>query len=294
MQIKKGSFVPYLLVTPALIMLCMFIVYPMVMNVITSFQSYSLVQMGRPWVGLSNYKTLITDSRVWSAIQRTFIWTGVNLACALALGLGSALLLNTGFKGNNIIKALILIPWILPSVITGYIWSLMLSEDAGIITWILKTLGWVSRDFSWFRTGPLAMASAMMANIWRAFPFFSLMIYAKLNTVPGDQIEAALLEGVNRRQMFRYVTFPFIKPVVTSCTYLCFIWTFNAYDILKIMTNGGPAELTTTMSIMVQREAFSYYSLSNAATLSVIMFVLMVSIIVLAKLGVRMYKRITV
>ena len=292
MKHRNTYIIPYVLMTPAAVMLGLFILYPMLMNIITSFQSYSLVQIGRPFVGFANYKALLTDARIWSAIKRTIIWTLINLCFSLALGLGSALLLSTRFRGNNIIKSLILIPWILPSVITGYTWSLMLNEDAGIITWLLKTLQLVSRDFSWFRTGALSMTAAMMANIWRAFPFFSLMIFAKLSTIPNDHVEAALIEGVNKRQMFTYVSFPYIKPVVVSCTYLVFIWTFNAYDIIKVMTNGGPAELTTTMSILVQKEAFQYFSLSNAATMSVIMFTLMTLIILLAYLLLKLVRKV--
>ena len=288
---KKFSIVPYLLLLPAALMLCVFVIYPMIMNVVLSFQNYSLLQVGTQNVGLANYRKLLADERVWAAVQRTFIWTFINVAGALLLGLGSSLLLSAGFRGSNLIKSLILIPWVLPSVITGYIWSLMLQEDAGVITYILKSLHIVARDFSWFRTGPLSMASAIMANIWRAFPFFTLMLFAKLNTVPQDHVEAATLEGANQAQLFRYVTFPYIKPTVMTCTYLCFIWSFNAFDILKVMTNGGPAELTTTMSIMVQREAFQYYEISNASTMSVLMFFLMISVIFLCNVVIKLMKR---
>jgi multiple sugar transport system permease protein len=135
------------------------------------------------------------------------------------------------------------------------------------------------------------MFAAIMANVWRAFPFFSLMIYAKLCTIPNDRIEAATLEGANALQMFRFVYYPFIKDTLSSCVFLCFIWTFNAYDIMKVMTNGGPAEMTTTMSILIQREAFSYFSLSNASTMSVIAFFIMLSIIVISKAMVGLWRK---
>ncbi|UOM51100.1 sugar ABC transporter permease [Sphaerochaeta associata] len=243
-------------------------------------------------MGISNYIKLFSDIRVWAAVQRTFIWTFFNVGSALLLGLGSALLLSGGFRGSGFIKSLVLIPWVLPSVITGYIWSLMLQEDAGIISYCLKLLQIVPKDFSWFRTGATSMAAAIMANTWRAFPFFTLMLFAKLNTIPQDHVEAATIEGANRKQLFRYVTFPYIKSTIITCTYLCFIWSFNAYDILKVMTNGGPAELTTTMSIMVQREAFQYYEISNASTMSVIMFFLMVGIIVIVNLAGKLLRKV--
>lgn len=289
---RKNKVVAYLLVLPAAAMLAVFVLYPMVLNISLSFKDYSMLRTTTSKVGLKNYITLLSDSRVWEAVRRTFVWTFINVAGALLIGLGAALLLSNGFRGSNVIKAIVLIPWVLPSVITGYIWALMLQEDAGVITYILKSLKIVASDFSWFRTGPLSMASAIMANIWRAFPFFTLMIFAKINTIPSDQIEAATLEGANSFQLFRYVTFPFIRPTVYTCTYLCFIWSFNAFDILKVMTNGGPAEMTTTMSIMVQREAFQFFEISNASTMSVIMFVLMISVIVIFTLLSKLVRRV--
>lgn len=272
-------------------MLGVFVLYPMLKNILMSFQNYSLLRIGRSNVGFRNYIKLLADNRMWEAVQRTFVWTLINVAGALLLGLGSALLLTSGFKGSNIVKSVVLIPWVIPSVITGYIWTLMFQEDAGIITYAMKTLSLVARDFSWFRTGPLSMAAAIIANIWRAFPFFTLMIFAKLNTVPQDYLEAATLEGANDFQTFRYVTYPFIEPTILTCTYLCFIWSFNAFDILKVMTNGGPAEMTTTMSIMVQREAFQYYEISNASTMSVIMFFLMLAVLLAGRLAVALTRR---
>ena len=283
MKDVKTNLVPYAFLAPALIILTAFIAYPVAMNLFMSMWNVSLLSTDSYFVGMKNFKVLLSDVRVWEAIKRTFIWTGINILFALPIGLGSAMLLSTKFKGANLLNAFVLIPWILPSVVTGYIFALMFSEDAGVFTWIIKSLGIVAKDFSWFRTGSTAMAAAIIANVWRAFPFFTLMLYAKISAVPNDHIEAAFLEGATASQRFSYIIFPYIFPVLLTCTYLCFIWTFNAYDIIKIMTNGGPAELTTTMSIMVQREAFQFFSLSTASAMSIIMFVLMFSIILIAK-----------
>ncbi len=289
---RKNSIYGYILIIPAIAMLAVFVIYPMIMNIAMSFRNYSLLRVGVQNVGLDNYKNLFNDKRVWEAVSRTFVWTLTNVAGALFIGLVSSLLLYSGFRGSAIIKSMILIPWVLPSVITGYIWSLMLQEDAGIITYTLKSLGIVASDFSWFSTGSLSMAAAIMANIWRAFPFFALMLFAKLSAVPSDYIEAAELEGVSLLQRFRYVLFPFIRQTLGICTYLCFIWTFNAYDILKVMTNGGPAELTTTMSIMVQREAFQFYEISRASTMSIMMFFIMITVLLAARLLLALRRRV--
>ncbi|MCQ2412255.1 MAG: sugar ABC transporter permease [Sphaerochaetaceae bacterium] len=280
---------PYILIAPAAIMIAVFLVYPMVRNLTLSFYDYSLAKVNRPFVGLQNFKTFFSPEnqqamRFWAAVKRTIIWTGSNLVVAILIGVGAAFLLFSNFKGSSLLKSFVLIPWILPSVITGFIFSLMMNERAGIITWLLRSTHLVDQNFSFFATGGLSMFAAIMANVWRAFPFFTLMIYAKLCTIPTDQVEAAKLEGTNAFQMFRYVYLPFISDTLSSCIFLCFIWTFNAYDIMKVMTNGGPADSTTTMSILIQREAFQYRSLSNAATMSVIAFTIMLSIIIVTRL----------
>ncbi|NCB65727.1 MAG: sugar ABC transporter permease [Bacilli bacterium] len=276
---KMQKATPYILIAPAMIMMGVFLLYPMVENLIISFFRYNLSEIEKPFVGFKNFIVLAGEKRMWNALGRTAIWTLINLVFAILIGVGSALLLFTNFKGGGLLKSFILIPWILPSVITGYTWSLMLNEDAGILTWILKSLGIVGPKFSFFSTGPLSMLAAVMANVWRAFPFFTLMIYAKLCTIPNDQMDAARLEGAGGLKLFWYVLLPFISDVLQSCIFLCFIWTFNAYDIMKVMTNGGPAGLTTTMSILIQREAFSYFSLSNASTMSIYTFVIMLCVV---------------
>lgn len=283
-QHKKRNLLPYLLVAPSLLLLAAFMLYPMLSNVVTSLFQYKLTSTKRPFVGLQNYVTVIHDSRIWAAMGRTILWTAVNLVLIILLGLVLAMLLNTRFPGSGFLKAFMLVPWILPSVITGYIWQLMLAEDAGIITYAIKALGIVPADFSWFAAGGTSMAAAIMANSWRAFPFVALLVYARLSNQSRDQVEASVIDGANRWQVFRYVTLPHIRPVLNNCTLLIFIWTFNAYDIMRVMTNGGPAEKTTTMSILVYKEAFNYYSISNAATISVLMFSIMLSIIIVVRL----------
>lgn len=280
-----------MLVAPAFIMIGVFLLYPMVHNVVLSFFNYSLASVNRPFVDFQNYVKMFHETRMWQAVGRTGVWTILNLVFAILIGVGSAFLLFSKFRGSGILKSFILIPWILPSVITGFIFSLMMNEKAGIITWLLRSSHLVNPNFSFFDNAPLSMTAAIVANVWRAFPFFTLMIYAKLCTIPTDQVEAATLEGTDGLQMFNYVYFPFIRDTLSSCVFLCFIWTFNAYDIMKIMTNGGPADMTTTMSILIQREAFSYFSLSNASTMSVIAFTIMLSIIIVFKTLVKIWRK---
>ncbi len=279
----KESIFPYLLIAPGSVALLLFIAYPMITNIFMSFFDYKLVQIIKPFVFLDNYIQVLSSGRIWESLVRTITWTGFNILFMNILGLIVAIFLATGFRGNTVIKATILIPWVLPQVVTGYTWSLMLSQDIGVVNHMLQSLGIVPPNFSWFQSGGLAMTAVIIANVWRGFPFFALMIYAKLSTLPRDQVEAARIDGANIKDVFIHITVPYIQSTIKTCSLLAFIWTFNAYDILKVMTNGGPAEETLTLSLIVQREAFQYYELSRAATMSVVMFFAMFAILALLK-----------
>ena len=195
------------------------------------------------------------------------------------------------FIGKNILKAVILIPWVLPQVVTGFVWSVMLSDHMGIITAIIRDSGLFSRDFSWFQTGTLSMVAAIFTNVWRGFPFFALMLFARLSTLPSEQLDAAKIDGAKGVSLFYYIIFPYMKPVLLICIVLAFLWTFNAYDIIKVMTNGGPAEATLTLPLLIQREAFEYYNLSKASTMSLVTFILILIMFIIYRCLLYLFKR---
>ena len=287
----KNDFLPYILVAPMLFLVASFVLYPLVSNISTSLTNAKLTTVTSSFIGIDNYKRLFTIDKTIAAISRTIRWTLINLAGMSVLGFIAALLLNTNFKGKSIMRATILIPWVLPSVVTGYTWSLILSEDVGILSYILKNMQVIPKDFSFFQSAAPAFFAAILANTWRGYPFFALMLYAKLSTIPSDQIEAARLDGAAGIKMFRHITFPYVRPVYLTCLMLAFLWTFNAYDIIRVMTNGGPGEGTTTISLLISKEAFNYYNLGMASSMSVVSFLTML-IIVLSFLGIsRFIKR---
>lgn len=291
MSKRKNDVIPYLLLLPALIIVSIFVLYPLINNILMSFQNAKLIKVTSHYIGFSNYIQILSNPTIWESILRSFIWTISNIFLMSILGIITALLFMKDFIGKNILKAVILIPWVLPQVVTGFVWSVMLSDHMGIITAIIRDSGLFSRDFSWFQTGTLSMVAAIFTNVWRGFPFFALMLFARLSTLPSEQLDAAKIDGAKGVSLFYYIIFPYMKPVLLICIVLAFLWTFNAYDIIKVMTNGGPAEATLTLPLLIQREAFEYYNLSKASTMSLVTFILILIMFIIYRCLLYLFKR---
>lgn len=291
MSKRKNDVIPYLLLLPALIIVSIFVLYPLLNNILMSFQNAKLIKVTSHYIGFSNYIQILSNPTIWESILRSFIWTISNIFLMSILGIITALLFMKDFIGKNILKAVILIPWVLPQVVTGFVWSVMLSDHMGIITAIIRDSGLFSRDFSWFQTGTLSMVAAIFTNVWRGFPFFALMLFARLSTLPSEQLDAAKIDGAKGVSLFYYIIFPYMKPVLLICIVLAFLWTFNAYDIIKVMTNGGPAEATLTLPLLIQREAFEYYNLSKASTMSLVTFILILIMFIIYRCLLYLFKR---
>ena len=288
---RKHDLLPYLLLLPAAIIIISFVLYPLSNNVLMSFKNAKLIKVTSRYIGFSNYIEIFSSPKIWQSIARTFTWTISNIFSMAILGVITALLFMADFTGKRLLKAVILIPWVLPQVVTGFVWTVMLSDHMGIITALMRGSGIFAENFSWFQTGALSMSAAVLANVWRGFPFFALMLYARLSTLPSSQLDAAQIDGAEGVSLFRYILFPYMKPVLYTCMVLAFLWTYNAYDIIKVMTNGGPAEATLTLPLLIQREAFEYYNLSKASTMSLVTFVLIVVLFLLYRCFSHFFKQ---
>lgn len=274
MGVKKKS-IPYILIAPSIAILLTMVCYPFLSNIYYSLIDYTLIKKDRPFVFLDNYISVFQKTYFWSTILRTCIWTFSNIVFVLILGILTSLLLNSKLKGKFLIKGALLIPWILPEVVTGYTWKWMLTSDYGIINSMLTSLGIIDYNFSWFKTGTMAMTAVVIANVWRGYPFMAVMLYAKLKTLSKDQLEAAKIDGVTNIQMFIHIIIPHLKPIIDKCTLLAFIWTFNSFSIIFTMTNGGPVDKTETFPLIIQKTAFQNFKFSEASTMSIIMLVAM-------------------
>ncbi len=207
------------------------------------------------------------------------VWTVSNLVLTMLLGVTVGLLLDSRIKGKIILQSVILIPWVIPETVTAYTWKWMMSSDYGILNRFLYQLNIIGPDFSWFRTGQMAMLAVVLANTWRSFPFLAVMVFAKKKSMPSDWTEAAMIDGANGWQVFCHITVPYLKPVITRVTMLIFIWSYNAFGIIYTMTEGGPLGSTTTFPIYIQKTAFEQYDFGITSAMSVIMMICMVIIL---------------
>lgn len=273
--LKKKSRSLYLFFIPMVLILLLFVAYPFLENVRYSFLDYKLTKMDKPFIFLDNYIQIFASSDFWNLLLKTMVWTLGNMVLVLFLGISSGLLLDTNLKGKIILQSVLLIPWVIPETVTGYTWKWMMASDYGILNQILSNLHLIGPDFSWFKSGGMAMVAVILANVWRAFPFMAIMVFAKKKTMPVDWIEAAKIDGANSWQILRHITLSYIKPVIFRVSTLIFIWSYNAFGIIYTMTDGGPLGATTIFPVYIQKKAFQSYDFGLTAAMSVLMMICM-------------------
>jgi multiple sugar transport system permease protein len=193
------------------------------------------------------------------------------------LGLIAGLLLNQKIRGRAIYRAVILIPWVVPPVVAYMSWQWMLSDQAGFINWVLIELGLIGEfePIVWLADPDLALLSVIVVGTWFRFPFMMITVLAALSAIPDDLLEAAELDGANKLQAFRDVTFPLILPVSVISTLLQAIWTFNDFGLTFILTGGGPSNATTPLILLAYRESFQKFNIGYGTSLAVIAMLLM-------------------
>ena len=262
---------------PATLVILSVTAYPFIYSLSMSFFDFSFLKQGMKFIGFKNYRDIISKGEFLSVLGFTFRWTVINVVFMTLLGFAVALIIRKKFIGKGFLKATMLIPWVLPQVVTGYIFSLMLSTDYGVVNKSMQAVGLLPDGFSWFAKPLPATCAVLMANIWRGMPFIALMVYARMQTVPSSLLEAAAIDGAGEFQQLRYIILPHISQVLVTCMMLTFLWSFNAFDIIKVMTDGGPLKSTNTLALLLNREAFSYLEISRACTMAVIMMVILIA-----------------
>lgn len=274
MRKKLNNIMPYLYSTPFFILIFLFMLCPFVLNIGISFTNYSMNGRELKFVGIKNYGDVLSNPGTWSAIRLTVIFIIGCVGLTMLLGMFYAVVMTFKIKGNILIKAFILMPWIIPESVTAYVWKWLFSSDTGMVYYLLEKAGFIADGTSFFFDGVLAMAMVIMANVWRTAPFVAVMTYAKLSVVPDSYIEAAKMDGANALQAFRYIKLPWIRPILSRCTMLLFVWSFNSFSIIYILTNGGPAGATTTLPYLIRQSGFQNFNFAQATALSVIALVM--------------------
>lgn len=277
---KRNQRFAYKIVSPGLILLCILMFFPFIKNIGYSFTNYKMTNPNYDQVGLKNYIDAISGKDFQMALKTTIIWVVLNIILMMLIGLLAAFVMNSKkIKCSFLLELVLLLPWILPEAITGYTWKLLLNYESGIYYKLLSAIHIIPEKYDIFAHSFSAMFACVCANVWRSFPLIGLTALAKLRTLPLEWKEAAALDGANRFQIFRHIELPYIKPVLISTGTLCFIWTFNAYGIISVMTNGGPAKATQVVSVLMQKEAFQYFNFAKASTYAVLILLILVAVV---------------
>ena len=259
------------LVIPAFIMLCLTIITPLINIIWMSFHDYSLLDIKHiKWNDFKNYVILFHEKEFWNSFLRTIFYVAVTVGVQFVLGMAVALLLNKKFPGRNFMRGLIFLPWTIPTLIVAVIWMWIMQPQYGVLNYILRSLGIISENISWLSFPKTAMASVIVAAVWRQLPFMMVMLLAGLQTVPKDLVEAATIDGAGRCQVFRNITSPSIMSVIKTVTLTAIIGNFQMFTLFYNMTAGGPVRATTTLTVYTYETAFMSYNLGKGAAIGVV------------------------
>lgn len=242
---------------PVTIYLSAFYAYPLYRNVELSLREYtvrSFVQGGAPFAGLDNYRTVLSDPAFGPTLAHTLIFTGASLAFQFSIGMALALFFHQHFPLSRTLRALILVPWLLPLIVSASTWSWLLNSDSGLVN---AALGVVGIDpVNWLTSPGWSLTSVIIANIWIGIPFNLVVLYSGLQGIPVEMYEASALDGASSWQRFWRITFPLLRPVSTITLLLGLIYTLKVFDIVWIMTRGGPTGSSATLATWSYRLGF--------------------------------------
>jgi len=275
MFLKHRARIAYFLILPSLLLITLLDLYPVIEAMIVSLQSQNIMRPNPDgWVGLRHYQRALFDEPVfWASLWRTCIWTAGSVAGAYLLALGLALLLNMQIRARAFFRAILLIPWVMPEVSTALIWKWLYGDQFGVLNFLLLRAGVVDFPVQWLADPDTAMASVIVVQIWKLYPVMFIVLLASLLNVPKELGEAATIDGATPLQRFRFITFPFIRPTSIVITLLASIWTFHNFDIVYLLTGGGPASATKILPTLIYDKAFWGLEIGYASALGMLMLV---------------------
>ena len=267
---KNNSYI-YWFILPYLVFLLILVVYPILENLIISFQNKSGVFV--------NYAEILHDRIFLKVVFNSLLWTFSSVILQFFIGLGIALLLNQPIKGKAIFRTIMLVlPWATPDVVAGVAWKWMYNDMYGVFNDILVKIGLINNYLPWLGFPNLARAGVIIANVWKGFPLSAMFYLAALQTVPQSLYEAANIDGANAWQKFLHVTIPIIRPIIFTTIMLTTIWSINYFPLIYTMTGGGPANATDTFVTFAYKNAFKFLNFNRAAAIANISFVVVLII----------------
>jgi len=272
---QRDPYFGYWLVLPLVVWTLLTIVYPVFDAVRLSVLNVGFVGTVGRFVGLENYVTLLTGQEFWHTAWVTLLWTVLNVALQLLAALVAALVLNQEFWGREFARNWIILPWLFPSIVLATMGKWMLDPTLGVINYLLLKSGLVHAPISFLGTGTLAILTVTVVNAWHWFPFFAVIILAALQTIPKELSESAEIDGAAYLARLLYVELPSIGQVLYVVIFLSSLWASNIFDVIWLLTRGGPLYATTTFPILIYYKAFQEYRISQAAAVSMPMLLVL-------------------
>jgi len=266
---KSGSWLAYLLMSPVLIYLLAVMAIPFGWAVYLSLTN-KVVGVPETFVGLRNYAELLADSVFWKAVWNTLVFTLVAVILKAVFGMIMALVLNENIVARNFFRVMLFLPWTIPTIVSVFTWQWIYSDVGGVLNALLLKAGLIDSPVGWLATPDLAMFSVILVNVWRGIPFMGIAILAGLQTVSKEMYEAAMLDGAGAIKRFFYMTLPSVKEVTILSSVITTIWTLNDFEIIWLLTRGGPDNGTQVLSTLSYTVGFLNMSLGKAIAISVI------------------------
>lgn len=261
---------PWVFVLPVTVYLLGLGVYPLASSFVLSLHEYHIDTRSFTWVGFSNYAAIFQNSEFYQAFRNTAVFTAATVAIELVLGMGLALFMSRRMIGRGLLRTILIIPMMTTPMVVGLMWRFLFNTDFGIVDYVLRAL-FGMRPINWLGSAPYSLLSLIIVDVWQWTPFAFLILYTGLQTLPGELLEAAVVDGARGIQVFRHVVVPLLLPLITVVILFRGMDSFRAFDTVYTLTFGGPGRESATLSFLAYLEGFAYSHLGLAAAMSYVM-----------------------
>src|SRR6202162_3387938 len=263
---------PGLLLVPALGAIAAVSIYPVILGLWLSFRDTTLSSPTDTFVGLDNYQRLFSDSQFWNAWVHTMEFTGASTLLETSVGLLIALILAKRFLGRGLVRAAMLVPWAIPTVVTSKMFGWLFDGQNGIVNYLLRSVGLIRHNVDWYGSPDFALLTIIIADVWKTTPFIALLLLAGLQTIPDSLAEASVIDGANAWQRFWYVRLPLLTPTLLIASMFRALDAFRIFDLVYVLTGGGPADATEVLSTLTYKTLFSALQFGPGSALSSAIF----------------------
>lgn len=271
----RYSILGAMLIAPTIIVFSAVIVYPLVSAIYLSVFSIYTPTMEGEWAGLDNYSRLLASGEFWRSLLNNIVWTAGTLTLQMVFGVLVALMLHQNVVFRSLARSLVLFPYFLSTVVAVLVWRWLFNDLYGVLNHMLMWAGLIDMPVDWLGSMPNAMISLIFVGAWKYFPFVVIAVLARLQSIPDELYEAATIDGAGRLARFTDITLPQLKDVLIVIVLLRTIWDFKEFDLIYLLTGGGPIISTQTLPLMVYKEAFALNQMGGASAVAVIMMLIM-------------------